>query len=176
MLLLVDEIQTGWCRTGKVMSYEHYGIKPDIVSMAKALGGGMPIGAIVTSAEIGKAFTMGSHGTTYGGNAVCCAAAYAEIGELVDRGLAARAAEVGEYFMGLLRTLPHVKEVRGKGLLIGVEFDAPIGLHVKHGCFDRKLLVTLIGDRVIRTIPPLTVGKEDCDKAFRIIKESVESA
>ena len=84
MLLLLDEVQTGWCRTGAVMSYMNYGIKPDIVSMAKAMGGGMPIGAICASAEVAKAFTPGSHGTTFGGSPVSCAASLAEIGELLD--------------------------------------------------------------------------------------------
>ena len=85
MLLLIDEVQTGWCRTGAVMSYMNYGIKPDIVSMAKGLGGGMPIGAICATEEVAKAFTPGSHGTTFGGHPVSCAAAYAEVGELLDR-------------------------------------------------------------------------------------------
>lgn len=91
MLLLLDEVQTGWCRTGAVMSYMNYGIKPDIVSMAKAMGGGMPIGAICASAEVAKAFTPGSHGTTFGGSPVSCAASLAEIGELLDRDLAGNA-------------------------------------------------------------------------------------
>jgi acetylornithine/N-succinyldiaminopimelate aminotransferase len=173
LLLLADEIQTGWCRTGEIMGYMHYGLKPDIVSMAKALGGGMPISAICTSAEIGKAFGMGSHGSTYGGNAVCCAAAYAQIDQLIESGAAANAKEMGEYFMNRLRDLPHVKEVRGKGLLLGVEFDAPIGLDVKHGCFDRKLLVTLIGDSLIRMVPPLILSKADCDQAYDILFQSV---
>ncbi|MFP3043899.1 acetylornithine/succinylornithine family transaminase [Treponema primitia] len=175
MLLLVDEIQTGWCRTGEVMAYMHYGVKPDILSMAKAMGGGFPISAICTSDSIAKAFSMGSHGTTYGGNAVCCAAALAQINELLDNKLAAKAAETGTYFMTKLKTLPRVKSVRGLGLLVGIEFDGPIGLDVKHGCFDRKLLVTLIGDRLIRMIPPLTAAKEDCDKAFGIISDAVKA-
>ena len=99
ILLLLDEVQTGWCRTGAVMSYMNYGVKPDIVSMAKAMGGGMPIGAICATAEVAGAFTPGSHGTTYGGNPVCCAAALAEIGELLDRDLARNAAEMGDYFL-----------------------------------------------------------------------------
>ena len=91
ILLLLDEVQTGWCRTGAVMSYMNYGVKPDIVSMAKAMGGGMPIGAICATAEVAKAFTPGSHGTTYGGHPVACAASLAQIGELLDRDLAGNA-------------------------------------------------------------------------------------
>ena len=176
MLLLIDEVQTGWCRTGAVMSYMNYGIKPDIVSMAKALGGGMPIGAICATEEVAKAFTPGSHGTTFGGHPVCCAAALAEVNELLDRDLAGNAKEVGAYFIEQLKTLPHVKEARGQGLLVGVEFDDSIsGVEVKHECIKRKLLITAIGAHIIRMIPPLIVTKEDCDKAVAIIREAVES-
>jgi acetylornithine/N-succinyldiaminopimelate aminotransferase len=175
MLLLIDEIQTGWCRTGEVMGYQHYGIKPDIISMAKAIGGGMPISAICTGEAIARAFSMGSHGTTYGGNAVCCAAALAQIHELLDNNLAAKAKETGAYFMEKLRGLPRVKEVRGRGLLVGVEFDGPIGPEIKHGCFDRKLLVTLIGKSLIRMIPPLIASGADCDRACEILAESVRA-
>ena len=176
LLLLLDEVQTGWCRTGAPMSYMNYGIKPDIVSMAKALGGGMPIGAICAKAEVAKAFTMGSHGTTFGGHPVCCAAALAEVTELMDRDLAGNAKKMGDYFASQLATLPHVKEVRHQGLLVGVEFDDSIsGVAVKHGCFDRKLLITAIGAHIIRMIPPLILTEADCDKAFTIIQETVES-
>ena len=176
MLLLIDEVQTGWCRTGKVMSFMNYGIKPDIVSMAKALGGGMPIGAICATAEVAKAFTPGSHGTTFGGHPVCCAAALAEVNELLDRDLAGNAAKIGTYFMEQLKTLPHVKEVRGQGLLVGVEFDDTIsGVDVKHECLHRHLLITAIGAHIIRMIPPLIITEEDCDKAVAIIREAVEA-
>ena len=176
MLLLIDEVQTGWCRTGKVMSFMNYGIKPDIVSMAKALGGGMPIGAICATAEVAKAFTPGSHGTTFGGHPVCCAAALAEVNELLDRDLAGNAAKIGAYFMEQLKTLPHVKEVRGQGLLVGVEFDDTIsGVDVKHECLHRHLLITAIGAHIIRMISPLIINKEDCDKAVAIIREAVEA-
>lgn len=176
MLLLIDEVQTGWCRTGKVMSFMNYGIKPDIVSMAKALGGGMPIGAICATAEVAKAFTPGSHGTTFGGHPVCCAAALAEVNELLNRDLAGNAAKIGTYFMEQLKTLPHVKEVRGQGLLVGVEFDDTIsGVDVKHECLHRHLLITAIGAHIIRMIPPLIITEEDCDKAVAIIREAVEA-
>ena len=177
LLLLLDEVQTGWCRTGKVMSYMHYGIRPDIVSMAKAMGGGMPIGAICASAEVAKAFTPGSHGTTFGGHPVSCAAALAEINELLDRDLAGNAARVGAYFTDQLRTLPHVKEVRGQGLLIGAEFDDAVSAaDVKHECLKRHLLITAIGGHIIRMIPPLTITEADCDTAFEIIRASVAAA
>lgn len=176
MLLLIDEVQTGWCRTGNIMSFMNYGIKPDIVSMAKALGGGMPIGAICATEEVSKAFTPGSHGTTFGGHPVCCAAALAQVNELLDRDLAGNAKKVGAYFMERLNTLPHVKEVRGQGLLVGVEFDDSIsGVEVKHGCLDRHLLITAIGAHTIRMIPPLIITEADCDKAVAILRETLEA-
>lgn len=175
ILLLLDEVQTGWCRTGAVMSYMNYGIKPDIVSMAKAMGGGLPIGAICATAEVAKAFTPGSHGSTYGGNPVACAASLAQIRELLDRDLAGNAKKMGQYFMEQLKRVPHVKEIRGQGLLVGVEFDDTVfGVDVKHKCFDKNLLITAIGDHIIRMIPPLILTKEDCDKAANIICESVK--
>lgn len=176
MLLLIDEVQTGWCRTGKIMSFMHYGIKPDIVSMAKALGGGMPIGAICACSEVAKAFSAGSHGTTFGGHPVSCAAALAEIDELLSRNLAENAEKTGRYFMDRLKKLPHVKAVRGQGLLVGVEFDNTIsGVDVKHECLKRHLLITAIGTNIIRMVPPLIINEEDCDKAYEIIKASVEA-
>ena len=175
MLLLLDEVQTGWCRTGAVMSYMNYGVKPDIVSMAKGLGGGMPIGAICATEEVSKAFSAGSHGTTFGGHPISCAAALAEVGELLDKDLAGNAKKVGDYFAAKLEKLPHVKEVRHQGLLVGVEFDDTIsGVDVKHGCFDRKMLITAIGAHIIRMVPPLIVSEEECDKAFEIIDETVK--
>ena len=175
MLLLLDEVQTGWCRTGAVMSYMNYGIKPDIVSMAKALGGGMPIGAICATEEVAKAFTAGSHGSTFGGNPLSCAAALAEVEELLSRDLAGNAKKMGGYFSAKLATLPHVKEARHQGCLIGVEFDGfATSVEIKHKCLDKHLLVTAIGSSVIRMVPPLILTEADCDKAYAIIKEAVE--
>lgn len=176
MLLLLDEIQTGWCRTGKVMDYMNYGIKPDMVSMAKGISGGMPIGAMCCTNKVATAMNPGSHGSTYAGSPVCCAAAYAQITELLDRKLADNAAEVGDYFAKKLTTLPHVKEVRHAGLLVGVEFDFPGAPDIKHGCTDRKMLVTAIGKTIVRMVPPLIVTKEECDKAYDILKAAVNGA
>lgn len=142
--------------------------------MAKAMGGGMPIGAICATEEVARAFTAGSHGSTFGGHPVCCAAALAAVTELLDNDLAGNAKKMGEYFMSLLRTLPHIKEVRGQGLLVGVEFEDGISsVDVKHACFDRKLLITAIGSSIIRMIPPLIVTEKDCKKAFEIIEDAV---
>ncbi|WP_099206118.1 aspartate aminotransferase family protein [Scatolibacter rhodanostii] len=176
MLLLLDEIQTGWCRTGEVMSYMNYDIKPDIVSMAKALGGGMPIGAICTTNEVAKAFTKGSHGTTFGGHPISCAAALVTIEEMLERKCAENAKELGDYFSEKLKSLPKVKDVRHQGLLVGVEFEEGVNAaDVKHAAFDRKLLITAIGQKIIRMVPPLILTKENCDQAYEILKESVQS-
>lgn len=176
LLLLFDEVQTGFGRTGKLMGYMHYGVKPDIVSMAKALGGGMPIGAICAKAEVAKAFTPGSHGCTFSGNPVVCAGAMAQIDEIIDNNLSDNAAKMGEYFMKKLATLPHIKEVRGQGLLVGAEFDDSVSAgDIKHECCERGLLVTACGKSIVRMVPPLIITEADCDKAFNILKASVEA-
>jgi acetylornithine/N-succinyldiaminopimelate aminotransferase len=136
----------------------------------------MPIGAICATEEVSKAFSAGSHGTTFGGHPVSCAAALAQVNELISRDLAGNAAEMGAYFMEKLQELPHVKEVRGQGLLVGVEFDDSVNaVDVKHECLHRKLLLTAIGDHIIRMVPPLIINKEDCDKACEIIGEAVKA-
>mgnify|MGYP000304266299 CR=1 FL=1 len=174
-LLIFDEVITGF-RLSLGGAQQYYNIKPDITTLGKIVGGGMPIGAICATAEVAKAFTPGSHGTTFGGHPVSCAAALAEVNELIDRDLAGNAKKVGDYFAEKLKGLPHVKEVRHQGLLTGIEFDDTLNaVDIKHACFDRKLLVTAIGRSVIRTIPPLIVTEEECDKAFAIMKEAVES-
>lgn len=170
MLLLLDEVQTGWGRTGEIMAYMNYGIKPDAVSMAKAMGGGMPIAAMCASNDAMSALGAGTHGTTFGGNPVCCAASYAAVTEIVEKKLSENAKEMGEYFRSKLAELPKVVETRGLGLLVGVMFDEDIALHVKHEAFDNKLLMSVVKPNTIRMVPPLIVTKEECDKAVEIIK------
>lgn len=176
MLLLFDEVQTGWGRLGSLMGYMSYGVTPDALSMAKAMGGGLPIGAVCANERANQAFTPGSHGSTFGGNPVCCAAAIAEIKEIIERDLPANAKKMGDYFMELCKNLPGVKEVRGRGLLMGVEFEKPIAMEVKHECFDRHMLITAVSGSIIRMVPPLIVSKEECDKAYAILEESVKAA
>ena len=169
MLLLFDEVQTGWGRTGSLMAYMGYDVKPDCVSMAKAMGGGMPIGAMCTSAKLALTFGPGAHGSTYAGNPVCCAASYAQIKEIIDNNLSENSEKMGEYMRGILAKLPYVKEVRGRGLMIGVEFDRDIATEVKYNSADCGLLITAVRPAVIRLVPPLNVTKEECDKAFDIL-------
>ena len=133
MLLLFDEVQTGWGRTGAPMAYMGYGVKPDAVSMAKAVGGGMPLAACCATEKVAKAFTAGTHGSTYGGHCVTCAAGLASVTEILDNNLSENAKEMGEYMKQELAKLPHVKEARGRGLLVGCEYDIPIAVEVKHG-------------------------------------------
>ncbi len=174
MLLLFDEVQTGWGRCGDLMAFLSYGVTPDIVTMAKAMGGGMPIGAVCANRKAASAINPGSHGSTYGGNPVCCAAAYAAVTEIMEKKLPERAKEIGAYFQKRLQELPGIKEVRGRGLLVGVEFNTPIAAEVKHGCFEHQLLITAVSDTIIRIVPPLIVEKEDCDRAVEILKTVVQ--
>ena len=173
MLLLFDEVQTGWGRTGSLMAYMGYGVKPDCVSMAKAMGGGMPIGAMCTTSKLIETFGPGAHGTTFGGNPVCCAAAYAQVKEIIDNKLPENATRIGAYFMDKLKNLPGVKEVRGRGLMIGVEFEKDIATDVKYNSADEGLLITAVRPSVIRLVPPLNITESDCDKAFDILNNVV---
>lgn len=175
MLLLFDEVQTGWGRTGSLMAYMGYGVKPDAVSMAKAMGGGMPIGAMCTSADLAKTFGPGAHGSTYAGNPVACAASYAQIKEIIDNKLPDNSQRVGAYFRDKLIKLPCVKEVRGKGLMIGVEFDRDIATEVKYDSADEGLLITAVRPSVIRLVPPLNITESDCDKAFEILDKVIKN-
>lgn len=173
MLLLFDEVQTGWCRCGETMAFMHYGVKPDALTMAKAMGGGLPIGALAATENCAQALNPGSHGSTYSGNPVCCAASYAQIQELLERDLAGNAKKMGAYFMEQLATLPHVKEVRGLGLLVGVEFYDVDAVALKIRAMEKKLLITATSNRIIRMLPPLIITKEDCDRAVQTLREAI---
>ncbi len=173
MLLLFDEVQTGWGRTGSLMAFMGYGVKPDCVSMAKAMGGGMPIGAMCTSAKLALTFGPGAHGSTYAGNPVACAASYAQIGEIIDEKLPENADKVGAYFREKLSKLPCVKEVRGRGLMIGVEFEKDIATDVKYRASEEGLLITAVRPTVIRLVPPLNVTEALCDEAYTILEKVI---
>lgn len=176
LLLIFDEVQTGWGRTGTIFAWQGYGVEPDILTMAKGLGGGVPIGAMVTKDAIAASLTPGTHGTTFGGSPMCTAAALAEVGEIVDRGLADNAREVGNYLIEQGTTLPHIKESRGRGLLVGFEFDDAVNaVDIKHAALERGLLVTAIGDSIIRCIPPLIVTREQVDEAIAILADAVNA-
>ncbi len=177
ILLIADEVQSGAGRTGKMWAIEHFGVEPDIVLTAKGIASGMPIGAMIAKADVMK-WKTGSHGSTYGGNPVALAALMATI-DLLEEGLIANAAERGDQGLRALRPLIEhfpdlVRDVRGKGLMIGVQFDSgDTAEAVQMQAFERGLLVLEAGDDCVRMSPPLVVTAEEMATAIRIFTESV---
>ncbi|MEN2985404.1 MAG: aspartate aminotransferase family protein [Thermodesulfovibrionaceae bacterium] len=173
--LILDEIQTGIGRTGKLFAYEHFAVEPDIITVAKGLGGGIPIGAFLTKEEIAQAMGPKTHASTFGGNPVACAAAVATLETVLEDGyLLDYCQRISKYFIKKLNSLKEkytdkIKEIRGIGLLIGVELTID-GSEIVKKCLDKGLLIGTAGDgRVLRFTPPLIVTKEDIDKAVSII-------
>jgi acetylornithine/N-succinyldiaminopimelate aminotransferase len=174
-LLIFDEVQTGLGRTGKLFGYEHFGVVPDVMTLAKTLGNGFPIGACLAKGEAAGVFQPGDHASTFGGNPLACAAAIATLSAIHEDGLVKNARDVGEYFQGKLRKLPDV-EVRGLGLMIAVQFSEPIAKAVALNCMDAGLITNAIGDYIIRFLPPLIVTKKDVDEALSIFGDAVSLA
>jgi predicted acetylornithine/succinylornithine family transaminase len=172
VLLVLDEIQCGFGRTGKWFAYQHAGITPDIVTLAKGLGGGFPIGAIVARAPVAAAFQPGTHGTTFGGNPLACAAASAVVRVIREEHLVANAADTGAYLAERLRALakttPAITEVRGRGLMLAIELTVPSDA-VTAACLARGLLVNNVRPTAVRLVPPLIASREDCDQAVAIL-------
>jgi acetylornithine/LysW-gamma-L-lysine aminotransferase len=164
-LLIMDEVQSGVGRTGKFLATEHYGVKPDMVTLAKGLGGGVPIGALLMTDAVARAMPPGGHGTTFGGNALASAAAVAVLEELEVRNLIQNAAAVGAYFQERLRALdaPQIRTVRGLGLMIGVEFRGKVAPIVS-ALRDAGVLVINAGATVIRFVPPLIITRAEVDE------------
>jgi acetylornithine/succinyldiaminopimelate/putrescine aminotransferase len=167
ILLVFDEVQTGMGRTGKLFAHEHYGVTPDVMCVAKALGNGVPIGAMGCTEEVASGFSVGSHATTFGGNPLCAAAAKATLEAMLAPGFLDHVAEVGGYFLEQLKTLaakhPQIVEVRGKGLMIGVEMKDPVAPVIQ------RMLVSGIvcgpaGPNVLRFVPPLIVTTEQVER------------
>lgn len=176
ILLGVDEIQTGLCRTGKLFAFMHDGIDPDIIIMGKALGGGVfPVSAIAANRDILGVFEPGSHGSTFGGNPLGCAVAIAAIDVLLDEKMADRAAELGTYFMDQLKAMnsDKIKLVRGKGLLIGVVLHDSAGKARQYTSRlkEKGLLCKETHDWIIRFAPPLVIKREEIDWAMEKIRE-----
>jgi LysW-gamma-L-lysine/LysW-L-ornithine aminotransferase len=176
-LLIMDEIQSGVGRTGKFLATEHYGVKPDMVTLAKGLGGGVPIGALLMTDEVARAMPPGGHGTTFGGNALASAAAVAVLEEFEARDLLRNAEEVGAYFQEKLRALdaPQLRSVRGKGLMIGAEFKgkvAPIVAALR----DAGVLVINAGATVIRFLPHLIISKAEVDEVVARLERVLATA
>ena len=179
ILMIVDEIQTGFGRTGRLFAFEHEDIKPDIVIVAKALGGGVyPVSAMLSSSEIMSVFSPGDHGSTFGGNPLGAAVGIAALDVLQEEKLVERSKELGEYFMGLLNTLKSdaVKQIRGRGLMIGLEIKKEYGL-ARLYCeklMEKGLLCKETHCQTIRFTPPLIITKQELDTAFAKIKEVID--
>lgn len=171
LVLVFDEIQCGFGRTGKWFTYQHAGVTPDIVTLAKGLGGGFPIGAIVARKTLADVLQPGTHGTTFGGAPLACAAATAVIRTINEENLVANAATMGDYLMSRLRdlakTTPVLKEVRGRGLMVATELGVPSG-PVVAACLARGLLVNSVRPTAVRFVPPLIVTRQDIDEAVGI--------
>jgi acetylornithine/N-succinyldiaminopimelate aminotransferase len=182
-LLMLDEVQTGMGRTGKWFGHQHSGLRADVMTLAKGLGGGMPIGACLASGAAASLFQPGKHGSTFGGNPLACAAALAVLDVLQDEKLVENAASTGEYLMSRLRhefaSVPGVTQVRGRGLMIGIELDRNCGELVPMA-LERGLIINVTADNVVRLVPPLSFGVEHADLLSSIlvplIREFLSSA
>ncbi len=172
LILIFDEVQVGMGRTGKMFAYEHFDIVPDIMTLAKALAGGAPIGTMLATDRYAAAFVPGTHGSTFGGNPLVCAAAIATVRTILEDGILNRCEEIGEYLVGELQTLQHtypfVKEVRGIGLMIGMALDIPAGDIVRKG-HERGVLLNVTHDTVLRFVPPLTVTKQEINQMIAVL-------
>jgi 4-aminobutyrate aminotransferase len=188
ILLIFDEVQSGVGRTGRMFASEHVGVAPDIMTLAKGLGSGLPIGAVVAKRRLMEKWTRGAHGNTFGGNPIACAAAIATL-DLVEVGYARNAAEVGDYFIGRLRELavayPCIGEVRGRGLMVGMELiePGPQRAPAKALCdalieraFHNGLLLLSCGVSTVRFMPPLTVSTGEVDEAMGYLRASLDQA
>ncbi|ADK81351.1 aspartate aminotransferase family protein [Sediminispirochaeta smaragdinae] len=173
LLLIFDEVQCGFGRSGKLFAWEHFGIRPDILCMAKAIAGGFPMGGILVDKRA-AAFKPGDHAATFGGNPLACAAASVVLDELTNKGLLTHAEEVGAYLGEKLEELkgkhPHIVDARGLGLMRGIELSSG-SADVISACIDKGLLLVRAGSEVIRFVPPLIVTKEEIDKAISILDE-----
>lgn len=175
-LLILDEIQCGMGRTGKLFAYEHYGIKPDIVTLAKALGGGLPLGAVLASETVSTAFGPGSHGSTFGGNPVCCAAGTAVIEALLEGNFLDQVTEKGNYLQAKVKVLAEkysfIKEIRGLGLMLGLELECSGG-SIVDACREKGLIINCAAKKVLRLLPPLNVTIKEIDEAVAILDEAL---
>jgi acetylornithine aminotransferase len=171
-LLMLDEVQTGNGRTGTYFAYQHEGILPDVVTTAKGLGGGVPIGACLAHGEAAELFHPGNHGSTFGGNPLACAAGLAVVGTIESENICARAEREGSYLLHQLQerlaTVPSVVAVRGFGLMLGIELNRPCGELVSQA-LAQGLLINVTADKVVRLLPPLIWQREHSDQLLNIL-------
>jgi len=178
LLLIFDEIQSGMGRTGKMFAYQHYGISPDILTMAKGLGGGLPLGATIAKDRIAKLFGYGNHGSTFGGNPVSVAAGLAAV-KLLDGKLLNNVKVKGNYFMKCLNGLKfkypnRIKQVRGLGLMVGMELKEE-GEEIVNKCLEQGILINCTQKRVLRFLPPLIINNNDIDKLVKTLDKILSS-
>jgi acetylornithine/N-succinyldiaminopimelate aminotransferase len=173
ILLIFDEVQTGMGRTGKLFGYEHFAIEPDIMTLAKALGGGLPLGAMLAREEIASSFGPGSHASTFGGNPVACSAGLIVMRTLLN-GALKNCLEMGNYFMKRLedvqKRFSFIREIRGQGLMIGMELEID-GNKIAETCMQEGLLLNCTASRVLRFVPPLTIKKNEIDRGLKILEK-----
>ena len=171
LLLILDEVQTGMGRLGTLFAYEQSGITPDIMTLAKGLGAGVPIGAMLATERLAVSFTAGAHASTFGGNPLTCAAAVAVMRVMTEEGVLANCSAQGEHLRARLRELrrriPRIKDVRGRGLLVGAELDGP-GAPVVDACREAGLLINCTMEKTLRFSPPLIVAQDEIDRAVEI--------
>ena len=173
-VMILDEVQTGMGRTGRWFGYQHYEVTPDIITLAKALGGGVAIGAMMARTEIAKALVPGTHASTFGGNSLACAAGIAVIEAIEQEKLLENTQTAGDYARGKLQALkekyPIIDHVRGKGLMLGVQLTMPGG-GIVNKCLDKGLRINCTQESVLRFMPSMTVTKEEIDRAIAILEE-----
>jgi len=176
LLLIFDEVQVGMGRTGKLFAYEHYGVTPDIMTLAKGLAGGVAIGSMLATDEVAKSFVPGTHASTFGGNPLATAAGIAAIKAVLEEGMLENCQRVGKYLLEKLNKLkaeyPFIKEVRGKGLIIGMELTIP-GADIVRDCMEKGLLINCTSDTILRFIPPLIATEKDVDEMMGILKKQL---
>jgi len=176
LVLIFDEVQTGMGRTGKMFCFEHYGIIPDVMTLAKALGGGLPIGAMAAAKKFADVLKPGMHASTFGGSPIACSAALAVFEAIQKEGLLSNTVKMGEYLAGKLGELKNkksiIKEIRGKGLMLGVELTIP-GKEIVEKCFKEGLLINCTHDKVLRIMPGMIVTKKQIDKATEILDKVI---
>ena len=173
VLLLVDEVQTGAGRTGTFLACEQLGLQPDVVTMAKGLGGGLPIGACLCTQALGGVMSAGRHGSTFGGNPVACAAGRYMLSRLTQPAFLEEVARKGAAIRQRLAAMPHVREVRGMGMMIGVVLDAGTARAVAEDCLQNGLLI-LTAKTLLRLLPPLNITREELDKGLSILESVLE--
>jgi acetylornithine aminotransferase/acetylornithine/N-succinyldiaminopimelate aminotransferase len=176
ILFILDEIQTGIGRTGNLFAYQQFSVEPDIMTLAKGLASGIPIGAILAK-DRASVFAAGEHGSTFGGNPVTCAAGYATLKFIIDHDIAGNAGQMGKRLTAGLKSLKQkfrfVTDVRGLGLLQAMEFDSDIAKPLMLACLDGGLLVNVLKDNAVRFMPPLIISKEEVDRALAILEKAL---